>query len=958
MSRVETVFTADDRDIQRKLLQLNTKMEKLAQQTAKTSASASKSIGQIGNSINAIGPTLSRMGGVFAAAFSTQEVIALADQFTQFQAKLINAKVAASDMARVQKDLFATAKANGQDIVALGDLYGSMAKSAKSLGLNQSEMMAATEGVAAAMRLSGSTTAQASATILQLGQALVGGTVRAEEFNSMLENAPALVSAVAESSNRWKGDLGLLRREINDGKVSSQQWADAIVAASAKLKADAANAPLTVAAAIQNLRTSMIEYIGAADQSLGASAKLGVALKLLGDNIGLVMNSLMVIAAFLAGRAAAGMATWAASTVIATASNLRYQATLAGMMAAQTGVARTSLLASAAMDKLNASMAFFGGPLGLAITAVSAAIIGFGTVARNTTEDAEELSASLAKGNEVLAEADRILAKTAKGSGDMGDKSAGAVSGVNGLCDATRALADETYRLADAQQQAARTALMAQMEINRTRISELSNPSLTRRAAYAAGMKYKDEYVKDIDQREIDQRTSQNADLMTRSIGLVTAPGARLIRDEGGSGVNATGSGKGGGGRSGTSAADRDENDERMLEAARRRNIEALNALAETSDQRHGNALFMIDLEALEIEKAIKKQQADKKVSEEAATEALRVNENTRLEERKGELKRRDLEVEQERADLARELLDLDQSLSAIQQETLRNRSDIAKTVADRAALEDAEFALFQQSEKASFDARQAETRARLKLADQLTEEAERRLTNEAAAFAALQQSQGDRRNDEKRQNNPFAAYVDKAADINQQFRDIASDGLKSFEDGIVSAMMQTEKLGDVFKNVAKQIIADLIRIAVRKAIVGAISNVLGMSGFGGGATPGDNGGLLPGALMGSPSPRAIGDRNFKGGLAKVGESGPEIVNLPSGTQIMPNFDVRSLKAPRGSSRPMATNVSITNVVHADNALVREDLDRQMVRATAAGMQQARQQMFTDLQNRERNRIR
>lgn len=80
----------------------------------------------------------------------------MADSFTQFQAKLINAGVAASDMEKIQKRLFDTARANGSEVTALADLYGNMSMSAKALGLSQEEMMLATEGVSAAMKLSGS----------------------------------------------------------------------------------------------------------------------------------------------------------------------------------------------------------------------------------------------------------------------------------------------------------------------------------------------------------------------------------------------------------------------------------------------------------------------------------------------------------------------------------------------------------------------------------------------------------------------------------------------------------------------------------------------------------------------------------------------------------------------------------------------------------------------------------
>lgn len=974
-TRVETEFTANDRDLRRKLDQLDARMGKFAATTARASSQSAKSLQGIGGSIDRIGPALRGLGGLFAAAFSTQEVVGLADEFTRFQAKLINAKVASQDMAKVQGQLFAAAKANGQGVVELADLYGNMAMSAKSLGLNQEQMMTATQGVAAAMRLSGSTTAQSSATILQLGQALAGGTVRAEEYNSMLENAPALVRAVAESSKEWGGDLGKLRKEINDGKVSSQEWAKAILDASAKLQSDAAQAPLTVAAGMQNLRTSMVEYIGAADQTFSASEKLGFALKMLGENLDLVGNSLMIVSAFLISRAIGSMAAYTATQVAAGVASIRLTAFSTAMTASLTGVSRASLVASAAMTKLNGAMAFFGGPIGLAITAVAAAVVGLGTVAKNTTQMNEEFAASMKSTNEILRQARDITNKAAGETKAIGDNSAGAVSGVNGLAGATRNLANETFRLADANAAAAQNAIYKQIAENREKIAERRNPSNWRRAGEALGMRYNGgqhagRYARDVRLEEAAQLEAANVELNIEAMKLgVLNPDSRYVSDRSTTsstdGSRKTGGGGGGGGSRSNqiTAEERAANDEQVLAAARRRNIDALNALAETSDQRYGNALFMIDLEALEVEKAIKKQQADKQISDAAATEALSINENTRLEERRAEDKRRGLEIEQERADAAREALELDQAISRLQQDTLRNRASMADTMAERTALEAAEFALYQQSAKADFDARQAETRARLKLADQLTSEAERRLSMEADQFAQFQKSESDRRDRDVRNQNPFAAYVDKARDMKASLQSVAAEGLGELENGLVDVMTRTQEMGAMFSNVSKQIIADLARIAIQKAIVAPLANFLGFgsganifSMFGGGGTPaigGDSGGLLPGSLMRN----AIGTRFSPGGLTLVGEGGPELVNMPRGSQVLPNGDVRKLAVQQGAASK-APVFSFQTVVHANDAVMAGQIRRDIAQANIAAVQQARELVSQDMMESSKRGLR
>jgi len=534
-ARVETKFTADTRDIERRLAQLDTRMDKFANRAANSMSAVQRNVNNLDQSTARLGRTLTTMAGTFAAAFSIQQAVALADTFTQFEAKLINANVAAGDMAKTQEKLFAIAKANGSEIVALADLYGAMSMSAQSLGLSQADIMTATEGVSAAMRVSGATTAQTSATILQLGQALAGGTVRAEEYNSMLENSPALVRAVADASTKWGGDLGKLRKEINDGKVSSQEWAQAILAASDVLVSKAAKAPLTVAASLQNLRTSMVEYIGQADASLGATDKLSFALKLLGENIDTVAGAIAIVGSVIVSRGVGSLAAYTGSAIAAQVATARLTMFQATMTASMTGVSRSALMATTAMTGLNASMAFLGGPIGIAITAIAVAVMGLSSAAKTAQRETGEFTDAISESNRVLKEASEINRSVADMTKSFGSESAGAVAGVLGLCDATGKLADETFRLADAQQEAARTAILDRIAKNRVEIAERENPGFWTKVGEAAGMKYTEgpnrgRYAGDVRKEEARVLESQNTDLMAAAIQMGVGPVAPPLR--------------------------------------------------------------------------------------------------------------------------------------------------------------------------------------------------------------------------------------------------------------------------------------------------------------------------------------------------------------------------------------------------------------------------------------------
>lgn len=167
-------------------------------------------------------------------------------------------------------------------------------------------------------------------------------------------------------------------------------------------------------------------------------------------------------------------------------------------------------------------------------------------------------------------------------------------------------------------------------------------------------------------------------------------------------------------------------------------------------------------------------------------------------------------------------------------------------------------------------------------------------------------------------------------AQINEALSNIEIDGLEALNDGLAEAIMGAESLGNVFKRVADQIIADLIRIAIQQAIIKPLANSL----FGGG---GGGGGFLASLFGGGGGGASVGGgasglgalaARFVGGLATggtiptgkfaiVGEEGPELAFAgPGGMGIMSNPASRQLLSAGGGG----TNVSIPISIDATGA--------------------------------------
>lgn len=213
-----------------------------------------------------------------------------------------------------------------------------------------------------------------------------------------------------------------------------------------------------------------------------------------------------------------------------------------------------------------------------------------------------------------------------------------------------------------------------------------------------------------------------------------------------------------------------------------------------------------------------------------------------------------------------------------------------------------------------------------------------------------------------------IAALQNLAAEMAKA--EVAAQGqAKSVED----AKQAASDFSNAASGVAKGFVSDLVR---GKSAADALRNALGRIGdmaldgllnqlFGGGNTKG--GGLFGSLFSGlfskifpSIGKNAKGTDNWRGGPTWVGEEGPEIINAPKGSQIVPNHLLRAPKGAasvrKGSAQGGASKLESALTVNINGASgdphVKE-LVRQGVQEALAGQQeQMRRGGFGDMQTR------
>jgi hypothetical protein len=167
-------------------------------------------------------------------------------------------------------------------------------------------------------------------------------------------------------------------------------------------------------------------------------------------------------------------------------------------------------------------------------------------------------------------------------------------------------------------------------------------------------------------------------------------------------------------------------------------------------------------------------------------------------------------------------------------------------------------------------------------------------------------------------------AILTRADDMQKSFEAIGTAVSDSFKGMLTGAA----SFKDAMKGIISAVIDELFRLFVVQQIVGIVSGALSglkPGGASGGAFGSSTGNFLP------PVPQfANGTMYAPGGMALVGERGPELVNLPRGSQVIPNHKMR------GGSGGSPISISVDARGASDPAAVRAQVQQGILEAAPA----------------------
>ncbi|HHA1510984.1 TPA: tape measure protein [Enterobacter hormaechei subsp. xiangfangensis] len=266
----------------------------------KAQGKANKSLDSIGNSatnaakkMDELQTNINRVAGAIAASLVVdwgKAFLVAADNMSQLNARIERLTGSAATASQTMQSLMRISSATGGSLQDTAKLWETLSTALRDTGATNGQVIQLTETLQKIGRIGGSSTEEMANALRQFGQSISSGTVRAEEFNSILEQMPELVRQIATGMGVGVGEL---RQMMLDGKLSAEDALNAIQKQTGAVNAEFEKLPRTLSQANTALTNSFLTMVDNVNQATGAS-----------NGMVLVIDSLAVAIGRLTGQAA------------------------------------------------------------------------------------------------------------------------------------------------------------------------------------------------------------------------------------------------------------------------------------------------------------------------------------------------------------------------------------------------------------------------------------------------------------------------------------------------------------------------------------------------------------------------------------------------------------------------------------------------------------------------------
>ncbi|EHU1299984.1 tape measure protein [Acinetobacter baumannii] len=249
-------------------------------------------------SMDALSVATRQLAGYMAGVVTVGAAINRMDLYTGINNKLKLVTNSQEELNQAMADTFDIAQRSASAWSAVNDVYSKYMSNAKTLNLTQEQTAKLTEITSKAVAISGSNAESASAALFQYGQALDGGVLRAEEFNSLVDGAGGLLNAMAKGLGVTRGEL---RQMMLDGKLTGEVITKALLKAGDSVDELYGKTDKTISQSLGMLSNAITKFVGEAGKGSGTAQVLSGSIQTLAGNLDVLTSAMMVGGAYWLG---------------------------------------------------------------------------------------------------------------------------------------------------------------------------------------------------------------------------------------------------------------------------------------------------------------------------------------------------------------------------------------------------------------------------------------------------------------------------------------------------------------------------------------------------------------------------------------------------------------------------------------------------------------------------------
>jgi len=225
---------------------------------------------------------LGRYATAVAGAFGVRELIGMADDWGQLNARIRQAAGASDDFGEVQSRLEEIANRTFRRYSEAADQFVATARPMRELGFATRDTLDAAEALGLALVAGGSNAQRGAAAQDAWAKSVVQGKIATDQFQTLLLQTPRVVQALSDGLGKSTAEL---QQMATDGELLISRVLPALTSQMGTLREEVDRMPTTVQDATNRLLDGLQRWAGGTNEATGATGLLVRGLDLLTRHI-------------------------------------------------------------------------------------------------------------------------------------------------------------------------------------------------------------------------------------------------------------------------------------------------------------------------------------------------------------------------------------------------------------------------------------------------------------------------------------------------------------------------------------------------------------------------------------------------------------------------------------------------------------------------------------------------